>query len=400
MPVFLYKAVDVHGGSFAGTLSSNSPYEARAELRERGLRILSIAEQTTSRTKISISTTPGRYSKRFAGVMNELATLLSTGIPLLEAMRSVAHRQPRLIHVTIMQLCDRVSSGASLTEAMQEQPEMFDLLCISMTEIGENSGTLDATLRHWAEYKEKSLQFRDRVATALTYPIFVLLTGITVTIFLMTFVLPMLLESLIDSGKPLPLPTKIAKLMSDLFTQYGIELGIGFVLVIFVFVLLIRTERGGWLWNVFLLKLPMFGLLARKQAVSRIAFLIATLTKSGVPFLQALELTAKSSENRVIRKALFDAADAVRSGCDIAPAMQQTDVFPMSVIQIFSVGQESGRLDEMLDLLATDYDRQVSKTTERLAAIIEPVLILVLAVFVGFILFATILPILEAGNVL
>jgi type II secretory pathway component PulF len=128
--------------------------------------------------------------------------------------------------------------------------------------------------------------------------------------------------------------------------------------------------------------------------------LISTLTKSGVPFLQALELTAKSSDNRVIRKALLDAADAVRSGHDIAPAMQKTDAFPMSVIQVFSVGQESGHLDEMLDRLATDYDRQVSKTTERLATILEPVLILTLAVFVGFILFATILPILEAGDVL
>jgi type II secretory pathway component PulF len=404
MPVFSYKAVDFHGGSQSeiqsGTLSANSAYEARTELRDRGLRILSVTEQTATRTTISVSTTPGRYSGRFAGVMSELATLLGTGIPLLEAMKSVAHQQPRLIHVTLMQLRDRVSSGVSLTEAMQEQPEMFDPLCIRMTEVGENSGTLDVTLRHWAEYKEKSLQFRDRVTTALTYPVFVALTGVVVTIFLMTFVLPMLLESLVDSGKPLPLPTKIAKAMSDLFTQHGIELGIGFVIVIIVFVALIRTERGGWFWHALLLKLPVFGLLARKQAVSRIAFLIATLTKSGIPFLQALELTAKSSDNRVIRQALLDAADAVRSGHDIAPAMQQTDAFPMSVIQVFSVGQESGRLDEMLDRLAMDYDRQVSKTTERLATILEPVLILTLAVFVGFILFATILPILEAGNVL
>jgi type II secretory pathway component PulF len=400
MPVYSYKALDSQGGSSSGTISSNTAYEARTDLRDRGLRVLSVTEQSATRTKIALSQTPGRYSGRFAGVMSELATLLGTGIPLLEAMKSVAHQQPRLIHVTLTQLRDRVSSGVSLTEAMQEQPEMFDPLCIRMTEVGESSGTLDSTLRHWAEYKERSLQFRDRVTTALTYPIFVALTGVIVTIFLMTFVLPMLLESLLDSGKPLPLPTKIAKLMSDVFTQYGIELGIVCIIIIAAFIALLRTERGCWLWHIFLLKLPVFGLLARKQAVSRIAFLIATLTKSGIPFLQALELTAKSSENRVIRKALLDAADAVRSGHDIAPAMQQTDAFPMSVIQVFSVGQESGRLDEMLDRLAQDYDRQVAKTTERLAVILEPVLILTLAVFVGFILFATILPILEAGNVL
>jgi type II secretory pathway component PulF len=187
MPVFSYKAVDSHGGSFSetlsGTLSANSTYEARTELRDRGLRIISVTEQAATRTKISVSTTPGRYSGRFAGVMSELVTLLGTGIPLLEAMKSVAHQQPRLIHVTLMQLRDRVSSGVSLTEAMQEQPEMFDPLCIRMTEVGENSGTLGVTLRHWAEYKEKSLQFRYRVTTALTYPIFVALTEIIITIF-------------------------------------------------------------------------------------------------------------------------------------------------------------------------------------------------------------------------
>jgi len=400
MPVYAYKALDARGHPSDGSLSAISPYEARTDLRDRGLRVLSITEQKATRVNISLSTTPGRYSARFAGVIGELSTLLGTGIPLLEAIKSVAHQQPRLVHVALMQLRDRVSSGISLTEAMQEQPEMFDQLCVRMTEVGESAGTLDQTLRYWSEYKERSLQFRDRVVTALTYPIFVALTGVVVTIFLMTFVLPMLLESLLDSGKPLPWPTQMAKFGSDLFVHYGFELTIGLMIIATTMFFLLRTERGCWYWHIFLLKIPVFGLLTRKQSVSRIAFLISTLTKSGVPFLQALELTAKSSDNRVIRKALLDAADAVRSGHDIAPAMQKTDAFPMSVIQVFSVGQESGHLDEMLDRLATDYDRQVSKTTERLATILEPVLILTLAVFVGFILFATILPILEAGDVL
>ena len=400
MPVYTYKATDSRGVASDGTLSANSAYEARTDLRDRGLRVLSMNEQKTARSTLSLRETPGRYSARFVGVMSELATLLGTGIPLLEAMKSVAHQQPRLVHVALMQLRDRVSSGVSLTEAMQEQPEMFDPLCIRMTEVGESSGTLDRTLRHWSEYKERSLQFRDRVTTALTYPAFVAVTGVLVTIFMMTFVLPMLLESLLDSGKPIPLPTRIAKFGSDLLVGYGRELAVGLLLLVTGVFFLLRTERGRWFWHALLLKLPLFGILTRKQAVSRIAFLVATLTKSGIPFLQALELTAKSSENRLIRKALLDAADAVRSGHDIAPAMQETNTFPMSVIQVFSVGQESGRLDEMLDRLSQDYDRQVSKTTERLTTILEPVLILMLAVFVGLILFATILPILEAGNVL
>jgi len=157
MPIYSYKATDVQGTVSGGSLSANSPYEARTDLRDRGLRVLSIAEQKATRINIALSTTPGHYSARFAGVLGELATLLGTGIPLLDALKSVAHQQPRLVHVALMQLRDQVSSGISLTEAMQEQPEMFDLLCIRMTEVGESAGTLDQTLRYWSEYKEGSV---------------------------------------------------------------------------------------------------------------------------------------------------------------------------------------------------------------------------------------------------
>ena len=400
MPVFLYKATNPSQTVVEGTITANSPYEARSDLRQQGLRVVSMVEQGT-RTRIrQMSETPGRCSAKFVSVFNELATLLGTGIPLLDAIQSVSQQQPRRVHLALTQLRDRVGSGVSLTEAMSEQPEMFEVLCIRMTEVGENSGTLDTTLRHWAEYKGRSIQFRDKVTTALTYPMFVAVVGVVVTIFLMTFVMPMLLESLAESGQPLPLPTRIAKFGSDLFVSHGWELGIGVGLLVLFTLVFLRSERGRRFWHHLLLRLPLFGMLARKQAISRLAFLIATLTKSGIPFLQALELAAKSSENLVIRDALDAAADAVRSGRDIAPAFEKTGVFPMSVTQVFSVGQESGHLDDMLHRLASDYDRQVSQVTDRLATVLEPVLILCLAFFVGFILFATVLPILEAGNVL
>lgn len=401
MPVYLYKALDTHRSTVDGILTANTPYEARAQLRQRGLQVISVSEQTRTAFGRKRSGAFGRKNAaKLVAVMNELATLLGTGIPLLDSLKSVSDQQPRRIRLALTQLQDRVAQGTSLADAMSEQPDTFDLLCIRMTEVGENSGTLDSTLRHWAEYRERSLLFRDRVVTALTYPAFVAVVGVIVTIFLMTFVLPMLLESLVESGKTLPIPTRIAKSVSDLFVHYGPELLIGVLISGVGMFLFLRTRRGVRLWHTFQLKLPLFGELSRKQAVSRIAFLIATLTKSGIPFLQGLELASKSAENQIIRDALTEAADAVRSGRDIAPALEKTGAFPMSVIQVFSVGQASGHLDEMLGRLASDYDRQVTRSTERLTAVLEPILILTLAFFVGFILFATLLPILEAGNVL
>lgn len=401
MPVYIYKALDVHSAAVGGILMANTPYEARAELRQRGLKVISVTEQTHGRVGgLFFRSSARQYATKLVGVMNELVTLLGTGIPLLDSLKSVSCQQPRRIRLALTRLQDRVAQGASLADAMSEQPEMFELLCVRMTEVGENTGTLDSTLRHWAEYKERSLLFRDRVTTALIYPVFVTVVGVFVTVFLMTFVLPMLLDSLLESGKTLPLPTRIAKWTSDLLVHYGLEIFAGLLLSVTGVVLFVRTTRGKRLWHKFLLKLPVFGELTRKQAVSRVAFLIATLTKSGVPFLQGLELASKSAENQILRDALTEAADAVRSGRDIAPALEKTNVFPMSVIQVFSVGQASGHLDEMLERLASDYDRQVARSTERLTAVLEPVLILVLAFFVGFILFATLLPILEAGNVL
>lgn len=242
--------------------------------------------------------------------------------------------------------------------------------------------------------------FKDRVTTAMLYPVFVLVVGTVVTIFLMTVVLPMLLESLVEAGKTLPWPTRVAKFASDiLVTQKWLLLAMAAAAVTGVW-LALRTRRGRRQWHRLVLRLPVIGVMARKQVISRIAFLIATLTKSGIPFLQAVEIASRSTGNLVVREALEAVAQSVRAGREIGPAMEDSRAFPPSVIQIFAVGQESGQLDEMLQRLAEDYDRQVARTSERLTAVLEPVLILVLAVFVGFILFATVLPILEAGNVM
>jgi type II secretory pathway component PulF len=296
-------------------------------------------------------------------------------------------------------LHERVSAGVGLAEAMAEQPGVFDPLCIHMVEVGENTGTLESVVDQWAEFRERSIGLKDRVVTALTYPAVVFIVGIIVTLFLMTYVIPMLLENLLNAGKELPLPTRIVKGMSDLLVGHGVLLTILAAGALVGLVAALQTTAGKRAWCWTLLRLPLVGPMARKQAIGRIAMIVSALMKSGIEFVRAVEITAHSTANVILREALEQSSRDVGAGQDIGRALERTGVFPPMAVQIFSVGQESGRLEEMLERLSADYDRQVTRSSERLTAALEPVLILTLAIFVGFLLLAVMLPILEAGNV-
>ncbi|HEV8290475.1 MAG TPA: type II secretion system F family protein, partial [Tepidisphaeraceae bacterium] len=207
-----------------------------------------------------------------------------------------------------------------------------------------------------------------------------------------------ILQPLIEQNQPLPLPTRIIKSMSDWLIHFGWIIGIAAAAVIIVSTIFFSTSRGRMLWHKSLLRLPLLGDLFRKQAIVHMAVVMTTLLKSGIVFLRAIQIAQRTSRNLALRDALSKCEQAVAAGNDIAPALEKTGWFPPVVIQIFAVGQQSGRLEEMLDRLATVYDQQVNSSAQRLAAILEPLLILLLAALVLFLIMATVLPILEAGN--
>ena len=302
--------------------------------------------------------------------------------------------------MALAQLRDKVAAGTSLTDAMREQPHVFEPLTIHMVEVGENAGNLDVVLDQLADFRERYVQFKDRVITALFYPLVVLGMGLCVSLFLMTFVVPMLLDNLLEAGQTIPLPTRILKAGSDVLRGHGLWLAIGSVVLVFGWIAMLRTAAGKRMWHTLLLKLPLFGNLVRKQEIARASLILATLMESGIVFLHALEIATRAVKNVVLQQCFTAIHDQVKAGRDIGEAMERTTLFPPLVVQIFTVGQQTGKLETMLARLAGDYERQVSSLTLRLATIMEPVLIVCLAVFVGFILFATMLPILEAGNVL
>ena len=402
MPVFAYHALDDESQLVRGTVAADTPQQARSELRSQGLqveRLVPHQERTSFQVRL-----PG-FTKRIrpasmASAIRELATLLSVGIPLLQAIDVLLKQYQAPLHTSLLQLRDRVAAGSSLAEAMKEQGSTFDELTYHMVEVGENAGNLDEVLGQLSDFKTRSLELKDRVFTALMYPAIVLSAAIIVSIFLMTVVVPMLLQNLLEAGKELPAPTRLLKWMSDALLEHGLlilALLIASGLGLFA---LSRTERGRWLLHATALKIPLFGQMTRKQALSRTSMILSTLLKSGIELVDAMRIAGNSVRNVVLKDGLERTREAITSGVDLGPAMEQTGTFPPVVVQVFAVGQQTGHLQEMLGRLAVDYDRDVATLSGRLAAAIEPILIIVLSVFVGFILFATMLPILEAGDVL
>lgn len=399
MPVYAYRAIDAVLAPVRGTVSAETPRQARDELRSRGLAVEQLSAAKSART-LRFWQRRGRFKARLVPIIRELATLLSAAIPLADALNTIVRQQRGAFGIALAQLRDKVSAGTSLAEAMREQPAVFDALTIHMVEVGENAGNLDVVLDQLAEFRERYVQFKDRVITALFYPLVVLGMGLSVSLFLMTFVVPMLLDNLLEAGQAIPLPTRILKAGSDLLRGHGLLLILGATGLIVGWLAALRTTRGRKLWHTVLLKAPLFGNLVRKQEIARASLILSTLMESGIVFLHALEIATRAVKNVVLQQCFLAIHDQVKAGRDIGEAMERTTAFPPLVVQIFAVGQQTGKLETMLARLSTDYERQVSSLSLRLATIMEPVLIVLLALFVGFILFATMLPILEAGNVL
>lgn len=408
MAVYSYQAVDLDNGAITGTVVADTPRQARDTLRARGLTIQQVMTVDGTRSGSGgvgllrrwSTTLPYRRRAEAVDIIRELSTLLGAGIPLLEALDTIAQQHGGLLRTSILLLRDRVAEGLSLADAMRQQPQAYDELTINIVDVGETAGALDVVLDQLAQYQEQALQFRNRVLSAILYPGIVLTAGVGVCLFLMTYVVPNILSTLIEAGRPLPLMTRIVKSVSDFLMQYWWVLGLLTIGVGISITIASRTAAGRFGLHRLQLRLPIMGTLFRKQAIMRIALVIATLMRTGITFVRSIQIARNTAHNQVIASALARCEIAVAAGQDIGEALRQTRAFPPMVVQIFTVGQQSGRLEDMLSRLAIDYERQIASATGRLAATLEPLLIILLAIIVGCIAFATILPILEAGNVL
>lgn len=407
MAVFAYTAVSSEDSPVSGMIVADTPREARDSLRAQGLTVQEVRPHADRGAAAGpgASRLPWRRNRvrgaatKVVSFIRELSTLLAVGVPLLEAIDTIKRQHPRgRFGAALLTLRDRVSGGASLADAMREQPGVFDELCVSVTEVGENSGTLESALERVADFKERSQAFRNKLGTVLLYPAIVLVMAVAVSVLLMTLVVPNLLSALVEAGRPLPLPTRVVKFASDVVVSWWWAILLAVALLAVAVQLVLSSPRGRYAWHRLQLRIPVVGDLVRKQAIVRLSVVLSTLLRSGVVFVRALQIARRTTPNLVLNRALEKCEEAVGAGRDISAALEETGAFGPVVVQVFSVGQQSGRLEEMLDRLATDYDRQVASAAQRLTALLEPALILMLVFVVGFIVLATILPMLQAAE--
>ena len=424
MPVFEYRAKLASGKKTNGTVVADTPRLARDQLRSNGFQIESIrpisvrisevdSNLNSSASKKSLIARIGtscssylqslqgqRLGKQVSWFTREMATLLRVGTPMVEALKLSIDQSRGKFRYILLDLREQITGGGSFGSAIRRHSQVFDPVFCEMVTVGEQSGALQSVLLQAAEYREQRDKLKDRVFSAMLYPAMVFVLSIFVTVFLMTVVAPTLIGSLEEMQRQLPWPTRVLKFLSDLLLLYGLYILAAISVVAVSGIAFVRSQRGRKIWDRALLKVPILGTLIIKQDCSRLCMVTATLVKSGVELVRALEISQRAVRNTVISDVVGEARKQVAAGVELGSALGGGGVLPPALIQVFSLGQHTGQLEELLFQIAADYNHQVNTLAERLTTIMEPVLIIGLSIIVGFILMATLLPILETGNAL
>ena len=395
MAEYIYKATTVSGEIVEGSMEGRDEKAVVRNLQQMGyipVR-LSPARETAGSSRFSL------FSQR-VGVKNlliftqELSTLVSAGLPIDRSLQilGTVTENARLKEV-VQDILTHIEGGNSLAEALGNHPRIFSKLYINMVKAGESGGFLEVILLRLAKYLQSSKEVRDHLISVLIYPIILTaVSGLAITI-MVTFVVPRFAKIFSDMGKALPLPTQMILSFSQYFRDYWWAIPVAIGLIHIWLKLYTQDEERRWRWDSFKLRLVAVGDLIKKVEVARFARTLGTLLQSGVPILPALGLTKEISQNLAISRSIAHIHDRLREGKGIAKTLEETKVFPPLAVHMIGVGEETGRLEEMLTKVAEAYDENVQTTMRRLVALMEPVIILVLGAVVGFIVLSMLLAI-------
>ena len=403
MPVYTYKAFTSAGQVKTGIADAENPREARLRLRREGLLVTDIAEvESVARKKTSrwaLWRQKKNTQRELPQVTRQLATLLRSGIPLNDALKALVEQiETRQLEAVFRSVRERITQGSSFAEALELFPGVFPPLYVAMVRSGEAAGSLDVVLERLAMFLLGQAKTKNKVMAALMYPMIMLGVGAIVVSVLMIKVVPKLIQLVAARGGELPLPTLILKSISEFVGAYWYLMLLGVILLNMFVASVRRTEKGRYATDRMLLNLPVFGDLFKKQAIARFATTLSTLLKTGVQVLDAIKIVRAIVGNAVLQGVLDDLHAAILQGGDISSPLKKSGIFPPAVGYMIAVGEQTGELETVLDRLAEAYENEVEIATERMTAVIEPVLILIMAALVAFIVIAIVLPMLQLGN--
>lgn len=421
MPKFKYTAADSAGNEKNGIIEAVNRPAALLRIKEMGLTPSAVAEFSAQAAKSAAAvpgapakggkpsiasrkiTLPGflggRVSRKQLMVFTrQLATMVDAGVPLLRSLQIIQKQETNstLKRVT-GELCEGVESGSTFAEALSQHPREFDKLFVNMAKAGEVGGVLPVTLSRLAEFIEKAEAIKAKVKGAMIYPIVVLVMALGILSFMLTMIVPKFADIFKDllGGKELPALTQFVMKASDVMVHQILWIVIGLVAIIVAINLFGRTRVGRYVLDRIKLKMPAVGNLILKVAISRFTRTLGTLQNSGVQILSALTIVRDTAGNEVIARAIQSAHDSIKEGEAVATPLEQSKVFPTMVTSMINVGEETGRLPEMLIKIADTYDMEVDSAVEGLTSIIEPLLIIFLAVVVGTIVVSMFMPLIS-----
>ena len=417
MPKFNYIAMDGAGKETRGSVEASSQAQAIAQIRSQGLFPTAIGQTNggggggkaapreskaavksgglNMEIKLPAFLQPRVKAKELTIFTRQLATLVDAGLPLLRGLR-VLHRQTRneTLKKALLTMGESVESGSTFSESLALHPRIFDHLFVNMVRAGEAGGVLELVLTRLSEFMEKSEKIKNKVKSAMIYPTVVLVAAVGITGFLLIAVIPKFEEIFMDllEGKSLPGITKFVIAASNVLQNYFVIVAVAIAAIVVVVRIWAATASGRLILDHVKTRLPVFGTLIRRTAIARFTRTLGTLMASGVPVLQALTIVRDTSGNAVFASALQRVHDSVKEGESMAAPMEQAKVFPPMVVSMVEVGEETGALPDMLTRIADTYEDEVDNAVAGLTSILEPIMIMFLAVIVGTIVIAMFLP--------
>jgi type IV pilus assembly protein PilC len=393
MPVFTYKGTNKAGASVTGERTANSKAELQASLKKENIAVKKVSEKGK---EFNIPSFGGNKvtDKELAVFTRQFSVMIDAGLPLVQCLEILAGQQENLAFKNVLTgTRASVEGGTTLSAAMKQYDKVFDTLYYNMVEAGETGGILDTILQRLSSYIEKNVKLKRAVQSASIYPIAVMSIAAGVIILLLWKVVPIFTELFNGLGVDLPLPTRIVIGMSNFIGSiYGLLIAAGVVGAFFAAKTYYATPQGRMVGDTLILKVPLVGPLLRKIAVARFTRTLGTLISSGVPILEGLDITARTSGNAVIEKAITQTRKAVEAGRSLVDPLKETEVFPGMVTQMIGVGEQTGAMDAMLQKIADFYEDEVDAAVKDLLTAMEPIMIVVLGVVVGGIVISMYLP--------
>lgn len=406
MAVFEYKALNRKGRRVSGIVTAEGPAAARLKLTQDMIFPVEIkevrrvvADARTSRFLPGLFRTGRVYPAEVSAALRQLSTLVSSGLPLVDCLSALVEQteQTHLKRI-FTQIREKIVEGEALSQAMSEHPAAFNPIFVNMVRAAETGGALDIILKRLADFSEKGLKLKKRITAAMTYPIFMLMISTVILIFLMSFVMPKVINIFRGMDLVLPWPTRFLIWFTDVFKGYWWLIGIAGLGLYATLSSWIKTERGGRVLDRIRLRFPLMGKLHKKAVIARFTRTLAILLRSGLPLVQALETARLSAGNRVVEEAVHSTSQRIGEGADFATPLKNSGEFPPLVVQLIRAGEQSGELEEMLEKAAEVYEDDVESTIASLTSILEPAIILVMGAAVFFIVVAILLPIFEMSG--